>query len=729
MILPVMDIVKQTGKTIIFDRYNGSDECDDLITLLTRDTNPLSTEEFVNKMKTLEVKNFAEFVEKFAPKVYEVVVNNNGVPNFVYSFEKPKGEYTEINLADHAFYKMVMAMLDSKGESGKSNREFDYDELKQLLTPKAQMDEAKQIRKNLDSNQKEYLKLTAGGKPCEEAKRYAKNIMDCRQKIIDKYQNKSPLALLPLAIADKEQQLALINKSFPSSGDNSTPLLASNFTFDDTGNLKVIENKTSDDKEINLIEPTSGTENKLREAVRKDFEKNANDVLKESKYLSELVVNVFVPNISSQLSVDGKEKIEEQKNIYILVYQNSLENFAKEVSRVVEKFAGVKEFFDHATYKGKLASNVSVIISNCTAAEILKDSEAKKRLAKYLTDLSHEKDVNRIWFGILPSIANPNETSVDEGDFDPFGDLNVNSSDVNETREGLISCNAAKEMLKILSDGKIMTFMSYKASEETGFAKLSEDKVNEYVEEFGNLNSDYGVFTYPNFTVIPKEANAVKLGQNGNSDVYMSIPGIYVDSCYIACGLVVGSQNSDYLASLKFESNKKRMPVNKSYPCVRFDFEEADNYKVMLSRMNRETSTEMQESTKKAILKNCFGFVFADNKLTYDGSIIDNCYVMQARNLKRAESGNFKHLYKPLVKNLVTQLLSTSNDKITDNVVKNFLEDYVENWKTDNKDEDRNYVNKLLHEGEEITVEDHHLKVVFNKEEELWDDIDIVEGA
>ena len=158
MIMEPMDIVKQTGKTIIFEEFNK--EKFDLVSLLTKDAEEISLEKFKDELMgkqddgsnaELVVESFEEFVEKFSPTVYETVVRTGeNSSKFVYELERPnKGGFTEIRLKDHAFYKMIMALIDRKATTDKGNMEFPYESLKKALTPEAEMEECKRIRKNL----------------------------------------------------------------------------------------------------------------------------------------------------------------------------------------------------------------------------------------------------------------------------------------------------------------------------------------------------------------------------------------------------------------------------------------------------------------------------------------------------------------------------------------------------------------------------------------------------
>ena len=168
--------------------------------------------------------------------------------------------------------------------------------------------------------------------------------------------------------------------------------------------------------------------------------------------------------------------------------------------------------------------------------------------------------------------------------------------------------------------------------------------------------------------------------------------------------------------------------VNRNYPCVRFNFEDGDNAKIVLTKLNRETPTAMDQLALNNILSDNFGFVFADNKLVFGDNIIENSYVLNARTLHK-EGDKYHAIFKRLVRNMIQQLLSTVADKIDDKSFDKWRNDYVEAWRRDNRDIDKNYINRILYENEDIKREGHTPVMTFGNETEYWKDIDINEST
>lgn len=392
------------------------------------------------------------------------------------------------------------------------------------------------------------------------------------------------------------------------------------------------------------------------------------------------------------------------------IYKASLESFAETITPIIEKFAGVKSFFDHASCDGELPRDVSVIISNCKVDAILKNRVAKERFRKYFKALSYEKDVNRIWFGIIPAISNGEERWSETKQALHFDD-DIEPDELEDAPEqgnaaDLIALDRGKEMLALLEEAKIMTFVNYKAGENTGFMGLSASEVDRYRKDFKNVNSEYAVFVYPNFTILPKENGLVKIGTEYNAeddqevDFYAVVPGVYLDASYVACGMMVGVQNYKLL-------EKKGYYVNPKYPCVRFDLEDPENSRRVTTKLNRETTTETPMQILDAIMEDRFGFVFADNNVEYDGKILKNSYVLNARSLQRGANGEYKPLYKTLVKNLVSQILGAITGRpglATQKEFDLFAKEFVDIWKADNSAPDRQYDNRILFENESIIL-------------------------
>ena len=732
MAKPVMDIIRQTGKTIIFEHFN--DEQLDLVTLLTADDEALPTAKFIQSLKKISVSSFDEFLEKFSPNIYEVTTPEG---KFTYSLEKPKNVMArQISLKEHAFYKMIIRMLERKATSAKSNIEFDYDAIKKMLTPESEMAEYKKLRKVLSYNATEYCKLLAAGKEeSAEAGRFANNISANLDKVVEKYGGHGGNGN---AIQKQLDYIAELEEQQPEGEVKQLdePVSSKMYSYDSSGNIILIDAPTVEENEQKTNFEDEANK-QLAVAIRNDFNEYAPVSVRENDAVAALVVNVFTANRSVNVpAIADKPRLELEKKAFQDVYKASLDGFINAVSALVEKFAGVKAFFDHATFKGELPRDVDIVIANCKVGDIVNDAVAKERFEKYFVALGGEKDVNHFWFGVIPAIDFGEQPVAKESKkFDPFarsGSPFDRKPKPKKSKDELATIDEAKEMLAILDKAKIMTFFNFKASETTGFVNLSNAIVDKYrnLVDGSQINFDHAVLCFPNFTLLPREENIVKIGTENvdgeDKAVNVLLPGIYLDAAYVAAGLMCGVQNYKMLES------HPSFKVNRNYPCVRFNFEDGDNAKIVLTKLNRETPTEMDQLALNNILSDNFGFVFADNKLVFGDNIIENSYVLNARTLLKITNDKnetkYHAIFKRLVRNMMEELLSTISDKIDDKLFDKWRNDYVEVWRRDNKNGDY-YINRILYENEDIQRKGHTPAMTFGNETEYWKDIDINEST
>ena len=250
----MLDRLKQTNRTILFEEFdyeNGNN----LVQIL-EDPTIKNKSNFNEKIKKLEVGSFEEFLKKFTPKIYETYeVGLDGNPKVLYSTKYKEGA-AEVTLTNHAFYKFVNNLYEKKKTSGKDNFEFDYDDVKEILTPESAIKKIQKVRLDLKVNYEKYKELEKTGLPSEEKKLYAKKIKELRKEVINEYQ-KSPIGLLPIALQDIKEQLKLIQDNRDPKKENSgeTTFRIGSITFNEKGKFEFLklEDKSSNYDEENLI--------------------------------------------------------------------------------------------------------------------------------------------------------------------------------------------------------------------------------------------------------------------------------------------------------------------------------------------------------------------------------------------------------------------------------------------------------------------------------------------
>ena len=759
-----LERVKQTSRTLLIEEFNQ--ECEDLATLISVE-NVRHKSEFLSKIReNLEVNNFEEFVERFAPKVYEYTVTSDDpdLPmSFQYSFE-PKPGANEVEISKHAFYRMVMDIYEDRAESGLSNTKTDtFKRIAELLSPQAALTQAKQTRAKLQYVEKQLHKLK--DTPGVEQKKYKAEKKAIRKEIIKTY-SQSAIQLIPLALADTEEKLKTFSlpektNNLLEISDSSVPALPCSYHFNDDGDLVVekVEEPKADaigaiemNEEVNsesdvqtevisadgsvIVETTSAGEMELADRLKRDFEMNSN-AQANGEFFSNLVVEVYTgyslaETKSSGIVTPDISKLEKKKNLYTKIYKNAQEQFINAISDTVEKMLGIKVFFDHATKIGKNLA-APLIVTNCKASRLL-ESDVKADFDYFIQEIGKETAENAIWFAIIPGIGDSDFVDLvieDVDDDDDIFEEDLNEMDNVKSADGknLVTLDSCKGVIEILKKGKITTFFNFKANDKTGFENFTEDVIKRYRDKLESLNGNkYAVFTYPNFTLIPKKETCIDIGtvKVGNQEMTerLNLPGVYVEAAYVAAGMVVGSQDPSVLKDKGFKINPKNV-------CVRFDFEEGDNNKIMLTRMAREGDAVWDSTAEQMIVDNMFGFCFCGNVMYYKDKLVKNSYVYTARTMAKEENGKYKPLYKTLTEKLIIQYLAATNggSSAKKSNVKEFVNKQGREWKNAcSGSESKDIVNNILHEGEvlEYSEEDKKIHIAFKDDDELVD-LEIVE--
>ena len=709
----------QTYKTILFEEFKIEGAANLYQLLKFGDVE--KADEFTEKLKELEVRSYAEFLEKFKPVIYEMFVPGENGFEVKYTLEKPEFcQYQEVDITEHSFYKSMMDLYVKKGASGVSNNEFNYDDIRRFLTPESEMRAAQQMRRDLEYNYKEYLKLEETGLPSMEKAKYVKNIQSLRKQIVMKYKER-PLALIPLALADTEVKLNLLTNGKDNSVQNvseAPKMIGGSIAYDDQGDIMWIE---SHDVSIEEQEKEEKQTLALANYIRKDFNQNAPEAMRNSEFMANLVVSNYAE--AKVMKVESIEELEAKKSTYQAIYKQSQESLIQAISAVIEKLLAVQVFFEHASTNGKLET--PLIIANCKADQLVQPG-IKEKLREYLMHLSEHED-KRVWFAILPAIQGNEEEVADMMDISLDDDLDMDldmSSDTGSKNNGLIHLQTAKALLEVLKEAKVMTFFNFKANESTGFLNLTAEKVREYKTAVKGINSEYAVFTYPNFTLLPKKEGVAQIGVNQWGEaVFLNLPGIYLDSAYVACALTVAYQQPSYLKSKGFKTRDNN-------PGVRFNLEEETNSKTLLTKLNRETALKWSKEAEQEIIKDRFGFTFCSNKVYFKDELINNIYVFNARTLAK-DSGNadvYKPIYKTLTKDFVGLYLN-SEGKVTPASIRTFLDTKVKKWKAEtNVERYGDIANNILQAEDDIDYieERKALSIKFGKEDEILQ-IEVIE--
>lgn len=711
------EVIKQTSKAILFGEFNT--EKVSLKTILKNEVEGHFTDSNLKTVKNaLEVESFEEFMEKFEPTIYQMsFMDETGTPTFIYTPEND-GNGVPVSIAKQSFYEMVQDIIRSKSSSGESNIEFDYrSRINKLLSPETELKRAKELRKDVDYNYRKMLEANDNHRS-EETKKCKKKCSSIFNEITKKY-DKNAIALLPLAIADVHTVIETKLKAAEAVPEiegvvASAPVLC-DFGWDENGTLVAKNEVIVDNEPIVTIDTTEEELLGTWENVAKKI-----PALTESEYMRNTFLSCYTGNKKYLLTAAATEELVLREENYVNLYKNTQENFLNAVAELVQKVLDVEMFFKHATDdKGRLKANSKLIVANCSVSDILSSDDVRGKFSSYIKK-TDETSGEKIWFAMLPPVYDA-ELSDDDEDIEDhfdnfFGETASSAKKAAEEREKTLLTDIT-QMTALLNEANIISFFNFKASEKTGFTELTEDLIDIYKDKLSVIKNDCAVFTYPNFTVIPKVESEIEINKEikTGSDLlieknYLKIPAIYVNSAFVACGLVVSSQNPEIL-------EKKKYTVLKDNPSIRFDFEEDKNKFTIKTMFNRETVLNRTSALNTKIIKEGFGFCFSCDERFFNGTKVENTYVQIARNTFG------KQLYKVIVKTYINKYISTAvGSKVApESKIKLEVENFVGYCKRQIQT-NPNAVNRIFYsDSEQLEFSEGRVFLKFNKQEDLID--------
>ena len=751
------DKIPQTHRTILFEQFthpldNSTTNLYDILSAF--DDSSMSDEELSKDIETkLEVRSFDEFIKKFSPKVYEYVTGtSDGVPIVQYTTDPVLAKKfldknlpcREIELTKHTYFEMLVNMYGQKGDSGIANIDFDDAKVREILTPKREIEALYDKRRQLPLLMEKYDNLV---KKNENPAAITKRIKQTRQEAIQ--QLKNPTAIMAMGMADAQQKIELIDKGLkqlgaPSNGESDDKkLLIGTIGFDKNGRLMLIPAKTSapdDEKVDSPNDPQGDNMKKLAAVMKGDLDKKS---AKTDDYTKALVISGYT-GVDIQLAtpfedmdrnalVEYREGLVTKKNILENVFKQMKEAFVKELSDIVQKVLSVKIFFDHATVKGTNSATLpkaGLIVTNCNASRLI-DAGIKSKFSKVMEHFGKVESGNKkIWFAILPNVMDENfsNDSTNENSGGGWEDdltLDVELDD-EEISTDAVDFNAAKSLLQIMDDSKIMTVFNFTPTEQTTFSNINPKTIDAIADKFADFKKEHAVYAMPNFTIM--KAGVVPLNDEPNAPK-ITVPAIYINAAYVAAGLLVAAQQSDFWISRGFKDKEDFLTENS---CVRIDLENGDVTRKLLTKFNRERSIEWSKDVLDAFTKKRFGFVF-DGDRKYDekaNKFIDNTYILNARTLDRNDQGEYQPIFAVLMKDFVDTYKRTYGSPLTTSKSKDFFR-VVGDWTRQSKKYNPAIINLILRDGEEIVQEGSTWKIQLKSGEKVIDvslDVKVVDA-
>ncbi|MBQ7199662.1 MAG: hypothetical protein IJS29_10400 [Selenomonadaceae bacterium] len=747
------DKIPQTHRTILFEQFthpldNSTTNLYDILSVF--DDSSMSDEELSKDIENkLEVSSFDEFIKKFSPKVYEYVTGTaDGVPSVQYTTDPvlaKKYQNREIELTKHTYFEMLVNMYSQKGDSGIANIDFDDAKVREILTPKREIEALYDKRRQLPLLMEKYDNLV---KKNENPAAIVKRIKQTRQEAVQQLQ--APTAIIALGMADAQQKIELIDKGLkqldaPSAGESEDKkLLSGTIGFNNEGRLVLIPAKTSapdDEKVDSPSDPNGDNMKKLAAVMKGDLDKKAPPSTDD--YTKALVISGYT-GVDIQLStpfeemdrtalVEYREELVAKKNILENVFKQMKETFVKELSEIVQKVLSVKIFFDHATVKGTNSATLpkaGLIVTNCNASKLI-DAGVKDKFSKVMEHFGKVESGNKkIWFAILPNVMDENfegstndENNGGGWEDDLFSDVELDEEKISTDA---VDFNAAKSLLQIMDDSKIMTLFNFAPTEQTTFSNINPKTIDAIADKFADFKKEHAVYAMPNFTIM--KAGTVPLNDEPDAPK-ITVPAIYINAAYVAAGLLVAAQQPDFWISRGFKNKEDFLTEN---ACVRIDLESGEVTRKLLTKFNRERSIEWSKDVLDAFTKKRFGFVF-DGDRKYDekaNKFIDNTYILNARTLDRNDQGEYQPIFAVLMKDFVDTYKRTYGSPLTTSKSKDFFR-VAGDWTRQSKKYNPAIINLILRDGEEIIQEGSTWKIQLKSGEKIIDvslDVKVVDA-
>ena len=573
--------ITQASRTIIFEEFadmrKSDNQLSDRLDVLL--SSNLTEQQYHNISKKLSVKSFQEFLEKFDPTIYEQQLTDDeeSVVTYKYSLEKPDGKYTEYNAQNDKFFELINMIYTNRSSSGNDNVRFNYDQIKDVISPKSVQDDIKRKRRLLDYHMNEFQKQT--DKESYVAKSHKQECIKIVAEIKEKYFSGSMKAFLPIVLADIMDQIEYIDSLSQNDSDvqGGSPLvlMPGDMFFNEKGNIEMhkseIKKLTGDDgvkrlsdgerAKMRTVKLLGASYDSAMVAVTENTTLSAEQqekYLKSQAFVKDTLMRVFSGTTATSALGITRDTLIKQRDEYAKIYTNMQESFSHQMVNLVEKMMNVKVFFDHAAVNGIV--DPEVLIANCKITDLMDGGEVESNFKTYINQMGNEIKDLKIWYAVVPGIRDVEYADADEMDMYNIDDGGAFDDDLEveyvvEGGEKTVQALNAKKMRPVERG-----FVSY---DDTSFANLKVDTVKSYKRKVQNLeNKEFGVLCYPNFTIIPKEQKEYELFPRQT----VELPSVYLDSSYVACAMMILAHNNRYLRD-------KGFTVNGDLPAVRFDYE------------------------------------------------------------------------------------------------------------------------------------------------------------
>ncbi len=689
--------IPQNSRTIIFEKFNDKEGMPNLCTLLKGRTSEEAVE-VVNEK--LLVHSFSEFKEKFEPTVYERInVNADGnLQSISYSLNSDDGG-NPVSLCNHEFYKAVHDIIETKSNSGKSNEDSRYNKLYDALNPENIYNRARRQRVEAKEFLFNAMKEKENKNP-SGVKKWLRLAQETFNDVKSEYSG-SALRLLPLAITDMQQVVnsrtgGKAPKAIETGAENTEALPLYTLKWDGNGALKPVKEKET---AVVALEMKEDSNTKL---VTAQWEKIA-DSIPEGNVDKNLFMSIYSEQKNMALQTVPTDELKQRIDVMAKMYDHAQQSFFDAIGYLVQKVAGIEQFFRHAgDENGEVKAGV--IIANCNIDDVLYSDESENAVKNFFKRVNTSEN-ERIWFAVLPSASVENNDwkpeSVDNEmpdieNMDLFS-MDEETDDEKRSDVPVYSVGEINRVTNLLKDCGILSFFNFCPCEKTGFTQFEEKTFEQYTKESKAIDSkDSVVLAFPNFTVIPKN----KSGFESVSGDTLYVPTVYIDAAYIAAGITVATQTSK-IQQKKNSSNS----IIKNNPFVHFDLEKKENSRKFFANFNPECRLNMSSELQNFVLGDKMGgFCFQSDTL------VKQAFILSARTLDN------RPLYQYITKNYLDFMVEREQIKL-ESEAKSF-EKGIKNMQNQSGNDEK--VNPILMSDEifEFSKEEESFSLRFKGREE-----------
>lgn len=688
-------IFTQTSRTILFEHFSDDDTCTNLARVLDTvgDDGRLTTQSRT-EIDLLTVRSFKEFVKRFAPTVYEIIhapeVDEAGnyitPPIFEYTLSKERADkffHTEKRLDNQLYYDMLMQIYKDKGSSRTADYEFDDSELLKMMTPQAESEKLRRLRKQAEDN---FVRAYFADKKGENSTPFLDKYdaaMDAVREIQDDKMVTIAQRLSDIAVlAPPKQQDGVKAPELPSG-------VAGYLAYDEGGRLTFKAQKTVEALPTSQQLPGCQSEAEVKllgsKQIRQDIESDYNKDVPEDRrdnYALAVLKKAMAPISGEDLDLPA---LENEKQELEAIYRDARESLAKALCTVAEKFVGVKAFFDQATNDDGIFEP-GLIVTNCTANRLL-ESDVCDKFKAFIVGQGRKQTDDRLWLGILPAVQiGETAVSTDMSGMTREERRAARERQQKEAAANTLTLQTAQTMLDILESAQIMTCFNTREAKgkEAGFDSVTPQYLRERKSDFKSMGFNHAVYAYPNFTIMRERK--IKVDPKAKDEaIRIVLPGAYVDAAYVAAGLIAASQQVKYLEEHGFKGR-----VNPLNVCVHINLEDDEvrsNLVTCFNLAEKQTWGDVEDEARG------FGMALCGVPKTIAGKEMVNTYVYSARTLNT----NSKGLYRRIDRVRLADFIDAYMRRTTVNSEKSFKEfqkQEVQSWKDEK--EKSNIINVVM---------------------------------